>query len=164
LKSELRRQERGLTIIESLVALMILGIFVGVVLNLIVSTAFMANRSEQYNQAMNWIQADVENVRLLAREYEKNAFPFSPKCTQPTVSGLAASFITDTLGGAGTVQAGPKLLGGSQLILNRVSSYTTSPDPDKIVQLSYTVVPQGGGETIASFEMEVVPYAALRCP
>lgn len=160
----LRWHEPGLTLVESLVAMMILGIVVGVVLNLIVSTAFMANRSEQYNQAMNWIQADVEKVRLAAREYEKNTFPFSGKCTQPTMTGLAASFVNEQLGGTGTVQLGPKLLGGRNLILNRISSFTTSPDPNKIVRLTYSVQPQGSNETIASFEMEVVPYAALKCP
>jgi prepilin-type N-terminal cleavage/methylation domain-containing protein len=155
---------QGLTLVESMVALLILLILITVVLQLLGSTAWLASQSEQKNQAMHWIQADVENVKLQAREYEKNAFPFSAQCAQPAATGLAASFITNQLGGSAPVTQGPKPIGGQNLVLTRTATYASSPDPTKIVQLTYTVAPQGGGTTIATFDIEVVPYAAFKCP
>jgi type II secretory pathway pseudopilin PulG len=157
----------GLSLVESMVALVILMILISVVLQLMGSTAWLASQAERNNQAMHWIQADVENVKLRAREYEKNAFPYSSYCTQPPAAadnGLASKFITDELGGILTTTQGPREIGGGPLVLKRTATYASSPDPHKIVQLNYIVTPPGGGKTIAEFDIEVVPYAAFKCP
>jgi type II secretory pathway pseudopilin PulG len=147
----------GLTLVESLVALLILMTLISVVLQLMASTAWLASQAERNNQAMHWIQADVEDVKQRARDYEKNAFPYSAHC-----AGLAAQFIAAELGA--TTTQGPKPIGGGNLVLRRTASNTTSPDPVKIVQLNYVVVPREGGPAIAEFDIEVVPYAAFKCP
>jgi type II secretory pathway pseudopilin PulG len=157
----------GLSLVESMVALLILMILISVVLQLMGSTAWLASQAERNNQAMHWIQADVENVKLRAREYEKNAFPYSSYCSQPPAAsstGLAARFITDELGGTPTTTQGPREIGGGPLVLRRTATYASSPDPHKIVQLNYIVTPPSGGKTIAEFDIEVVPYAAFKCP
>jgi type II secretory pathway pseudopilin PulG len=154
----------GLTLVESLVAILILLTVISVVLQLMGSTAWLASQAERNDQAMHWIQADVENVKLKAREYEQNAFPYSSRCAGPAANSLAASFITDQLGGTGAVTQGPKMLGGANLVLIRTASYSTSSDPARVVQLSYTVTRQNDGDPIAEFEIEVVPYAAFKCP
>jgi prepilin-type N-terminal cleavage/methylation domain-containing protein len=155
---------QGFTLIEVLAALSIITVLMATVMQLIVFAAFMVAQSKQYNQAMNWIQADAESVQFRAREYEKQASPFSSRCLATIAAdGLAAGFISDQLGGASTT-FGPRFIGGKNLMLNRTAVYSTSADPFKLLQLTYTVTPQSGGAPIASLTTEVVPYAAFKCP
>ncbi len=147
--------------------MMIITITTVMVMQLILFATFLAAQSEQYNQSMNWIQADLESVRYQAREYEKNATPFSTRCAATTPdNGLAAGFLNDaSVGLGGTPKVlGPKFLGGENLLLNRIAAYTTSAQPFKLLQLRYTVTPQAGGSAIASLETEVVINAAFKCP
>jgi hypothetical protein len=98
-----------------------------------------------------------------------NAAPYSTRCIAPPTSadsGVAAGFLNDPspgLGGA-DMTLGPKTFGGKQFTLTRTASYTASTDPYRLVQLIYTVAPEGGGDAIASVTTEVIPYAVLKCP
>jgi prepilin-type N-terminal cleavage/methylation domain-containing protein len=167
--------DRGFTLIEALAAMMVITIITAMVMQLLIFVAALKAQSEQYNQSMNWIQADLETIRYQAREYEQNVSPYSAKCKSTTVGdglattaadGLAAGFLNDATAGLGGTPKvlGPKFLGGENLILTRTAVYATSAEPFKLLQLNYTVTPQIGGSAIASLETEVVLNAAFKCP
>jgi prepilin-type N-terminal cleavage/methylation domain-containing protein len=162
-------QEQGLTLVEVMVAMMVALIFVTVTMQMIVSAAFFRARAEQYDEAVNWIQEDLESVISQSGQYQMNAVPYSTKCVTPPTStafGFAAGFLNDAtpgLGGA-SMTLGPRAFGGKSFSLTRTASYTASTDPYRLVQLIYTVAPQAGGEAIASITTEVIPYAVLKCP
>jgi hypothetical protein len=91
----------------------------------------------------------------------------SAKCvfSPPIANGMAAGFINDTalgLGGASTT-FGPKTFGGHAYMLSRTAT-TASTDAYRLVELTYTVTPQGGGPAIAAITTEIIPYAVLKCP
>jgi type II secretory pathway pseudopilin PulG len=162
------RALQGFSIVEVMVAIMIAMIFLSITLQVLVAATVFRMRADQFDSAVNWIQEDLETVVGLAGRYEMSAVPYSAKCaadTTPPADGLAAGFINDTtqgLAGASTT-FGPKQIGDKSLILTRTAALATA-DPLRLVQLTYTVTPQGGGNAIASMRTEVVPYAVLRCP
>jgi prepilin-type N-terminal cleavage/methylation domain-containing protein len=161
------RSIRGFTLIETLVAMIVGSIFVAIAMQAIISAAFFRSRAEQYDEAVNWVQEDLEAVINHAGQYEMNATP-SAKCVFAPISaanGMAAGFLSDTTLGLGGASAsfGPKQFGGKSYILNRTAAIA-STDPYRLVQLTYTVTPQGGGPAIAAITTEVIPYAVLKCP
>lgn len=161
------RSLQGFSIVEVMVALMIAMIFLSVTLQVLVSAAVFRLRADQFDSAVNWIQEDLETVIGKAGRYEMNAVPYSTKCTAINLAdGLAAGFINDTTQGLdGTSSTfGPKQIGDKSLVLTRTADYLSSADPLRLVQLTYTVTPQGSGDIVASMKTEVVPYAVLRCP
>jgi prepilin-type N-terminal cleavage/methylation domain-containing protein len=166
--SQLRpRSVRGFTLVETLVAMIVGSIFVAIAMQVIVSAAFFQSRAEQYDEAFNWVQEDLEAVINHAGQYEMNANP-SAKCVFAPISadnGMAAGFLNDTTLGLGGASAsfGPKQFGGKSYMLNRTAAIA-SADPYRLVQLTYTVTPQGGGPAIAAITTEVIPYAVLKCP
>lgn len=124
-------------------------------------------RAEQYDAATTWIQEDLELVKDRASNYEKNAYPYSSKCnaTSPA-NGLAAGLLTD-IGGTPKTD-GPRLLGGTNFILNRTADYANSSDPFRLLKLNYTVSAQIGSgvnpQPIVTLSTEVIPDAAIECP
>jgi prepilin-type N-terminal cleavage/methylation domain-containing protein len=161
------RSIQGLTLVETLVAMIVGSIFVAIAMQAAVSAAFFRSRAEQYDEAVNWVQEDLEAVVNRAGQYEMNVTP-STKCVfapASAASGMAAGFLNDaTLGlGGASASFGPKEFGGKSYMLNRTAA-TAAADPYRLVQLTYTVTPQDGGSAVATVTTEVIPYAVLKCP
>jgi prepilin-type N-terminal cleavage/methylation domain-containing protein len=159
--------QRGFTLIEVLVALAISMIFISVTMQVMVSAAFLRSRADQYNQVYNWVQQDYETVFGKATEYENSATPYSSMClATSSASGLAASFVGDaTLGlGGSSASIGPATFGGKSYTMTRTADYASSDDPYRLVRLTYTVTPTGGGPAVATIATEVVLYAGFKCP
>jgi prepilin-type N-terminal cleavage/methylation domain-containing protein len=159
--------QRGFTLVEVLVALAISMIFISVTMQVMVSAAFLRSKADQYNQVYNWVQQDYETVFSKATEYENSVTPYSQKCLATTsASGLAASFISDaTLGlGGSSASIGPATFSGKSYTMTRTADYASSDDPYRLVHLTYTVTPTGGGPALATIATEVVLYAGFKCP
>lgn len=162
------KQTQGLALIEVLVAMLVASIFVAVTMQTIVAAAFFRSRAEQFDEASNWIQDDLETVIKRAGQYETDIFPraYSSRCNAPnSANGLPAGFINDPVGLNGAiVTVGTKSFGGQSFILKRTADYATSSDPNLLLKLTYEVIPAGGGTAVASTTTEVLPNAVLRCP
>jgi prepilin-type N-terminal cleavage/methylation domain-containing protein len=154
----------GFTLVEVLVALMISAIFTSLTMQALVTAAAFRSKAAQFDEAVSWIQEDLESVVSQANQYEGDVLPYSSICNTTTAAnGMAASFINGGLGGP-TAVLGPRSLGGKSYKLNRVAEFASTSDPFRLVELLYTVTPTVGGEPIATVRTEVIPYAVLRCP
>jgi Tfp pilus assembly protein PilV len=157
----------GFTLTEVLVAMMLSMIFVMITMQMFVSAAFFRAKSSQYNFAYNWMQEDFEEVLNKANRYEMAATPYSSYCNASDASnGLAAQFVNDASSGLGgnSVSLGTRNLGGIEYTMTRSGNYASTSDPQKLLQVSYSVAPAGGGARVAELDAEVLIYAGFRCP
>jgi prepilin-type N-terminal cleavage/methylation domain-containing protein len=157
----------GFTLAEVLVALMVSAIFTSLTMQALVTAAAFRSKAAQYDEAVSWIQEDLEAVVSQAQQYESSALPFSLLCNATTeADGMAARFISDSTNGLGgpTATIGPRVLGGKSYTLNRTAQFDTTSDPFRLIEMIYTVTPDAGGPAVATVRTEVIPYAVLRCP
>ena len=162
LRPTLVSPDQGFSLVEVMISMMVTSIFVAVTMQTILVAAIFRNRGSQYDQAVTWIQEDFEQVVNQATQFEVMAVPESVRCNAvDPEDGLAAGFLAEIDGLSLT--DGSRTLGGEVFTLNRTGDYENSVDPYKLLQLSYTVTPQGGGEAIASLSTEVLLTAALKC-
>jgi len=233
LKPKLPQQDQGFTLVEVLVAILITTLFVGVAMQSMVIAAVFKARAKQYTEATNWIQEDLENVKIQATlplplttlANELDATPGSYETTDTAIvvastnrfevgdqlkvgtdstnnviqninSGTSTITLTAVLGstplsgdaveiiesvrcGATTSTTGfgdylndnlPALsFSGTKPILNKNYTLTRTATvknvaPYEVLELSYSVAPQGGGSAIATTNNEVIPDAAFQCP
>ncbi|MEO0375719.1 MAG: type II secretion system protein [Cyanobacteria bacterium P01_A01_bin.17] len=158
------RWTAGFTLVEVLVALMISAVFTSLTMQALVTAAAFRSKASQYDEAVSWIQEDLEAVVSQASQYESSVLPFSSTCNATTAAnGMAANFINNGLGGQ-TATLGPRDLGGKSYTLNRVAEFASTSDPFRLIELLYTVTPTAGGVPVANVRTEVIPYAVLRCP
>ena len=166
-KRRARKQLLGFTLVEVMVALMVSSIFVAITMQTIMAAAFFRARAEQFDEAVNWIQEDLESVIKRAGRYEADTFPrpYSSRCDAVNVAdALPAGFISDAAGlGGAVVTVGTKSFGGKSFELKRTADYANSSDPRLLLKVFYEVIPVGGGIAIATTTTEVLSYAVLRC-
>jgi prepilin-type N-terminal cleavage/methylation domain-containing protein len=167
-KSAAKTQAAGFTLVEVIVAIMVSSIFIAITMQTIMTAAFFRSRAEQFDEAVNWIQEDLESVIKRAGQYESETFPnaYSLRCNAASAAdGLPAGFISDAAGlGGAVVTVGTKSFGGKSFELQRSANYATSSDPKLLLSVFYEVIPVGGGTAIATTTTEVLPYAVLKCP
>lgn len=158
---------RGFTLIEVLVAMIVAAVFVSMTMQAIVTSAAFRVVATQYDEAVSWIQEDLETVVNQAAQYEMTTQPYSSRCLATLSSdGFAAGFLNDSvtgLGGASTT-IGPRALGGKYYTLTRTANYTSSSDPYRLLNITYQVTEQGGSKPIATVNTEVIPHAVFKCP
>lgn len=156
----------GFSLVEVMVAMLVAAIFVSLSMQVIVTAAAFRAIAAQYDEAYNWIQKDLETVVNKASQYELKAYPYSTKCgATSAANGFAAGFMNDATAGldGASNTFGPKIFGGKSYMLLRTADYSSSSDPFKLLQLTYTVIPEGGGKPIATVNSEVIPQAVLKC-
>ena len=162
--SQTLQKLNGFTLIEAMVAMLVAAIFVSITMQALVTAAAFRSRATQYDEAVSWIQEDLEGVLEQAKLYEMNAYPYSSRCGSLIASdGLAAGFMNDRLG-SDIATLGSKSFGGETFKLTRVADYTASSDPFGLLQVTYYVEPEDGGEVVATVSTEIVPHAVLNCP
>lgn len=156
-KPKLLQQNQGFTLVEVLVAILITTLFVAIAMQAIVIAAVFKARAEQYTKATNWIQEDLETVRFQASIYPQD----NAKCNPASSANGYATGLISTIGGS-PLSLSKEIL-GKNFTLNRTAT-TSSSDPNKVLELEYTIVPGSGGSAIASLHTEVIPNAAFTCP
>ncbi|BDM79638.1 hypothetical protein AM10699_25060 [Acaryochloris marina MBIC10699] len=160
-------REMGFTLIEVLVAMIVAAVFVSMTMQAIVTSAAFRVVATQYDEAVSWIQEDLEMVVNQATQYEVATQPYSSRCLATLSSnGLAAGFLNDSvvgLGGASTT-SGPRALGGKNYTLTRTANYASSSDPFRLLNVTYQVTAEGESKPIAIVNTEVIPHAVFKCP
>ena len=167
LRSQVRIiQPQGFSLVEMLVAMMVVMIFVSITMQIFVSAAFFRVRAEQVNDAYTWIQEDYETLLDLSKLYENStSFP-SVRCTATSpATGLASGFIIDNaLGTAGAMfSVEQRFLGSKEFELMRNLNYQNSSNPYKIVKVDYQVRSLFGGEMLAEVSTELILEAVFNC-
>lgn len=142
-------------------------VFVSMTMQAIVTAAVFRVVATQYDEAVSWVQEDLESVVNQAAQYEVSTQPYSSRCLATQSSGgLAAGFLNDNemgLGGTSTT-IGPRALGGSYYTLTRTANYANSSDPFRLLHVTYQVTAQGESKPIATVNTEVIPHAVFKCP
>lgn len=67
-----RARQSGFTMIEVLVGMIILTLFIGIAMQGMVFASLLKSRAQQYSEAMNWIQQDLEEIKYQATKYKAN--------------------------------------------------------------------------------------------
>lgn len=157
----------GFTLIEVLVAMLVAAVFVSMTMQAIVTAAAFRVVASQYDEAVSWIQEDLESVVNQATQYEISTQPYSSRCLATVSSGgVAAGFLNDNVRGLGgtSVTIGSRALGGEYYSLIRTADYINSPDPFRLLKVTYRVTAQGESQPIATVNTEVIPHAVFKCP
>lgn len=147
--------------------MLVAAVFVSMTMQAIVTAAAFRVVATQYDEAINWIQEDVESVVNRAAQYEMSTQPYSSYCLATISSnGLAASFLNDNQTGLGgsTITIGSKALGGKYYTLTRTADYAGSADPFRLLNVTYRVTAQGESQPIAIVKTEIIPHAVFKCP
>lgn len=162
LKHKLLQQEQGFTLVEVLVAVLIVSILITTSMQAMIYSTVFKIRARQYTEATTWIQENLEFVKYQASNYSD-----SSKCNAASsANGYAqgfrdASASSNGLGGSpftATKQIGNK---GFQL------TGTATPkneSPYNVLEINYSVSPSSGGSSVAALNTEVIPDAAFDCP
>ena len=162
-----RQSISGFTLIEVLVAMLVAAVFVSMTMQAIVTAAAFRVIATQYDEAVSWIQEDLESVVNQATQYEISTQPYSSRCLATVSSGgVAAGFLNDNVVGLGgtSVTIGSRALGGEDYTLTRTADYISSPDPFRLLKVTYRVTAQGESQPMATVNTEVIPHAVFKCP
>ncbi len=160
-------RDTGFTLIEVLVAMIVAAVFVSMTMQAMVTSAAFRVVATQYDEAVSWIQEDLEMVVNQATQYEVSTQPYSSRCLATLSSdGLAAGFLNDSVAGLGGISTtiGPRALGGKYYTLTRTANYASSSDPFRLLNVTYEVTAQGERKPIAIVNTEVIPHAVFKCP
>jgi prepilin-type N-terminal cleavage/methylation domain-containing protein len=166
-------QDKGFTLFEVLISILIVSVFLAVAMQALLFAIIFKVRAEQRQEAITWIQKDLEFVKNQAKEYEINTFPYSNRCNATTsADGFAAGLLHSILGtptspppsAPSTTTSVSKTLAGKSFTLTRTAIYDNPTYAYKLLQLTYNVTPADSNSPIATLSTEVIPDASLKCP
>lgn len=159
-------QNDGLTLIEVLIATMIIVLFIGISLQALTIAALFQSRAKVQNDAINWIQEDLEKVRQKASVLAASP----PPCKANNVNDGYAKLLNTNLPIIDTSND-TKQIAGLPYKISRQSSITLTPAISgscklnacyEVLSLKYQVnTPEN--VLIAEIETEVIPDAAFQC-
>jgi prepilin-type N-terminal cleavage/methylation domain-containing protein len=149
----------GFTLLEVLVSIALTCTFVCLAMQGMSVAAILQSRAIQSAEAANWIQSDLETLRL---QTSTSQIPFDPQLchAQQSQQGFAQALL-DRL----TSNASPALRQsrtGQKFTLDRRLLVEPSA-PFNILGVRYAVQPQNGSKSILNFYTEVIPDAAFTC-
>jgi prepilin-type N-terminal cleavage/methylation domain-containing protein len=160
-------KDRGLTLVEVLVATLIVVLFIGIALQALTVAAVFKSRARIQNDAISWIQEDLEKVREqattiasdptnkckvnnpndgYANQLQSKLPPINSSNEIRPISGLDYKIVrTPNIPGSGACQVN--------------TCY-------EVLSLSYQVKGTGGQKdlVLAEVDTEVIPNAAFECP
>ncbi|WP_242018142.1 prepilin-type N-terminal cleavage/methylation domain-containing protein [Synechocystis sp. FACHB-383] len=155
--------DRGFTMFEVLIALMISFLFLTGTLNAMVMATVMRVKAERQAEAGYWIREDLERVRALAANFNPAA---NNGCSDSTVG---AKFNTASAANSGLANStNPATTTNTRQILGRNASLSrNTTGANNVLQITYTVrnteITDADKNVLASLYTEVLPAAALTC-
>jgi prepilin-type N-terminal cleavage/methylation domain-containing protein len=150
----------GFSLVEVLVSITIIATFMAVALQGMGIAAMLSARAVQSTEAANWIQADLEKLRL---HTTATKLTFNPAFCRPDHAhqGFAAALQQHLERESPSITEQSST--GQKFNLGRVLQIDPNQPPYKVLGINYEVTPQAGGKSILSFYTEVIPDAAFTC-
>lgn len=173
--------DRGFTMLEVLIAIMVITFFLAGTLQLMAIDTLYKILAKQQANANQWIQEDVEEIRAIAASLTPN----STNCNATATSNYALALYTAIASNTNLPGANPKPLLGStgklyELRRRYPNPLDTTPAFDSsqphVLKISYEVIDTAAlagtnqdinrtaNATIAKFYTEVIPAASFQCP
>lgn len=173
-------QEQGLTLVEVLVASMVMLVFAAVAMQtLVMATAFKV-KGQEVAEATTWMQEDVESARYQANKLDAAASGYTPdagRCAPAAITAGYADKLRDAIAtvensgtpinittpGNHTVAFGKATaLTGRPYTMTRVSAIRNTA-PYNVLTLTYSITKPGTLTPVATLYAEVIPDAAFSC-
>lgn len=136
-KPKLPSSERGFTLVEALVAILLITVFVATAMQAVVIAAVFKARARGFSEATIWIQKDLENVRLQAAQLKYT--------TVKSIAGTNKLQVSSING----FEVGDILTVGSDSTGNEVSVITITP-PTLTLKANSAPVPTPGVVVVAT--------------
>ena len=141
--------DSGLSMLEVLVAMMVVFLTFMTSLNGLLYAAMFQVKADRQAKAVYWIQQDVENVKSAAANYTT---PTTNGCTNSTIG---ADFRDSDLPAVGT---------STQTLFGKDYTIFRTPTPSaNVLQITYTVRNASYTSDLATLYTEILPAAALGC-
>lgn len=162
-----RNRDKGLTLVEVLIATLIVIVFITVSLQALTVAALFKSRGKIQIDAINWIQKDLEDVRRVASTVSD-----ATRCKAATSTNGYGKLLETSLTGS-TIQG--KSIAGINYEKHRtitVSGGAASGGSCKLnacyesLLINYKVKGTGGQSSVilADVQTEVIPDAVFQCP
>lgn len=166
------KHDQGFTLTEVLVAILITTVFVATAMQAVVIAAIMRVRAKEFSEASAWIQENLENVKYQASQldYDSGTGSYNAdtaRCTATTSDSGYGDKLRDAVtgsdqSGSNNVDVPKNSTTGKQFRLRRTTN-PSSNSPHSVLQITYTVTPTTGGDSVANLYTEVIPDVAFKC-
>ncbi len=172
-------QERGFTLSEVLIAILLITTFVAVAMQGLVVAMLLKSKALQVAEANRWVQTDLEQIRWRSRSIGASQLALSPyqsRCHPVSVDAGFADLVRDNLAGENITGAADYQIKplvetsqmGKKFQIARTVSIPATPEntESKILGIEYTVTPSSGSnlqQSILHLYTEVMADAALQC-
>jgi prepilin-type N-terminal cleavage/methylation domain-containing protein len=148
----------GFSLVEVLVSISIIATFVALALQGMSVAAVLSARAIQSTEAANWVQADLEEIRLHSNELTPNALLCHPAQVNQGYGAALQQHLESK-----NLPSDKQSSTGQVFTLERTLSIDSTHSPYNVLGVSYEVMPQAGRKSILSFYTEVIPDAAFLC-
>jgi prepilin-type N-terminal cleavage/methylation domain-containing protein len=154
-----RKTTAGFTLLEVMVSIALTGTFVSVALQGMGVATILQTRAIQSAEAANWIQTDLEILRI---QTASSQLPFNSNyChAQQADRGYAQALSTRLTSIPSSSLRHSRT--GQKFVLDRRFSVEPSA-PFNVLGISYLVTPENSSKSILNFYTEVIPDEAFTC-
>ncbi len=173
-QTKIKPVERGYSLTEVLVGMLILFSTATSALQAMVTTIALKVKAQETTEAINWVQEDLENIRYLASQLDFDGSTYtanSNRCSATDEGSGYADLLRDDIQGlevsnnsdpnnAEVINKNSRLENRSYRLTRTTSVADTSPY--NILQLSYTVASSDGSPVLSQY-VEVIPDVTFAC-
>jgi prepilin-type N-terminal cleavage/methylation domain-containing protein len=157
---------KGFSLVEVMVGILILLGFVGAAMQTLVASAAIKVKAQERSEATVWIQQDIELIRYQASQLTAN----TALCSATSSTTGYADALRDNIVGASTNATSTtaisktSALGNRTYVVNRTISFK-DVSPYVVMTVSYNVPsPTNAAQSLSQMYTEVIPDKAFQCP
>ena len=158
------KQESGFSLIELLVATLVVTFFFILALEAMVLATLGQIRAREDAQATLEIQENLESVRAFAASYEPNPANFLDLCANVGGVSLADDMLTQIQANSALDVPSSVTLTASNKSYSFQRNFTTSNTEPNLVSVRYEIDDGSNSRVLAELFTEVIPDVAVDCP
>lgn len=149
-------RSQGFTLVEVMVSIILLTAFMSATMTALATASLVKVRANGSTIATNWIEEDLEEVRLQAALTPFNA----GQCNATSSSAGFANALQLAL--PAVARGGTQTIASKTYTLTR-QAIVAATAPFEVLQLTYTVTESGNRSALTTMYTEVIPNAAFEC-